>query len=122
MRKVRLPRQHVRFVLGAIMACSGVLGCSSGQIGEPQGRAGAGPDGAGGGPGSGTGSGTGGGPGQTPCVEGVSFAPARVALISDEQYRNIVRDVFGATIPATYNGGGVVSTPSASGRYPYNER
>src|SRR5258708_7322384 len=33
------------------------------------------------------------------CIQGASLAPARLSLISDDQYRNIVRDVFGVTVP-----------------------
>jgi hypothetical protein len=32
------------------------------------------------------------------CVDGAPFAPARVWLLSDEQYVNVVRDVFGVTL------------------------
>ena len=52
------------------------------------------------------------------CAPGASFASARLSLISDEQYRNIVRDVFGVTFPTTVN---VSVQPSTSGMYPYNE-
>ena len=52
------------------------------------------------------------------CVKGASFAPARLLLISDDQYRNIVRDVFGVTFPVAVN---VTTQPSTSGSYPYNE-
>jgi hypothetical protein len=41
-----------------------------------------------------------------------------VSLISDEQYRNVVHDAFGVTLPADV----VITTPpSTSGTYPYNE-
>jgi len=66
----------------------------------------------------GTGSGGGSGSGPAACAPSASFAPARLSLISDEQYRNVVRDVFGVTLPASF----VVSTQaSPSGSYPYNE-
>jgi Protein of unknown function (DUF1592)/Protein of unknown function (DUF1588)/Protein of unknown function (DUF1595) len=52
------------------------------------------------------------------CAQGASFAPARLSLISDDQYRNIVHDVFGVTFPASVN---VTTLPSTSGSYPYNE-
>jgi hypothetical protein len=66
-----------------------------------------------------SGSSGGSGPGTTaPCVPGASFAPARVLLISDDQYRNIVHDAFGVTFPV---GVTVTTQPSTSGSYPYNE-
>ena len=52
------------------------------------------------------------------CVEGASFAPARLLLISDDQYRNIVRDAFQVSIPADVI---ITAPPSTSGSYPYNE-
>ena len=52
------------------------------------------------------------------CVPGASFASARLSLISDDQYRNVVRDVFGVTLPPTVT---ITSLPSTSGNYPYNE-
>jgi Protein of unknown function (DUF1592)/Protein of unknown function (DUF1588)/Protein of unknown function (DUF1595)/Protein of unknown function (DUF1587) len=52
------------------------------------------------------------------CVQGASFAPARLLLISDEQYRNVVHDVFGVTFPSTVD---ITAPPSTSGSYPYNE-
>jgi Protein of unknown function (DUF1592)/Protein of unknown function (DUF1588)/Protein of unknown function (DUF1595) len=52
------------------------------------------------------------------CKQGASFAPARLTLISDDQYRNIVLDVFGVTFPS---GVVITSPPSTSGAYPYNE-
>ena len=59
-----------------------------------------------------------GGGGITPnaaCVQDASFAPARLSLISDDQYRNIVHDVFGVTIPSTV----AISTESSpNGAYP----
>jgi len=53
-----------------------------------------------------------------PCTQGASFAPARLSLISDDQYRNIVHDVFGVTFPATTN---VTAASSNSGSYAYDE-
>jgi len=52
------------------------------------------------------------------CTQGASFAPARLSLITDDEYRNVVRDVFGVTFPATVD---VTGPPSASGSYSYNE-
>jgi hypothetical protein len=71
-----------------------------------------------GGSGSLSGVGGAGGAAPTPCVQGASLAPARLSLISDDQYRNIVRDAFGVTFPATVN---ITTPPSTSGTYPYNE-
>src|SRR5260221_13576311 len=70
-----------------LTALSGAAGCS-GQIGDPQLETVS--PGAGG-----TGVGTGAGGGQfANCVQGAPFAPARVWLLSDEEYVNVVRDVF----------------------------
>jgi hypothetical protein len=52
------------------------------------------------------------------CTQGGSFAPARLTLISDDQYRNIVQDVFGVTFPATTT---VSTVTSDTGSYAYNE-
>jgi hypothetical protein len=52
------------------------------------------------------------------CNQGASLAHARLSLISDDQYRNIVRDVFGVLFPPTVD---VTAPPSGSGNYPYNE-
>jgi hypothetical protein len=108
------------------VAVLGVLGLAAclGNIGD--GGPGSGPPGSiAGGSGSGSnmpGSSSGTNTTQSqPCKNGASFASARVSLISDDQYQNIVHDVFGVTIPATYNHGGVVSTPSTTGAYPLNE-
>jgi hypothetical protein len=51
-------------------------------------------------------------------VAGASFASARVTLLSDRQYRNVVRDVFGVTFPAAVD---VTMPASASGSYSFNE-
>lgn len=52
------------------------------------------------------------------CTQGASFAPARLTLLTDDQYRNVVHDVFGVTIPSNF----VITTPaSTSGTYSYNE-
>jgi hypothetical protein len=52
------------------------------------------------------------------CKPSASLVDARLYLISDGQYRNIARDVFGVTFPATVD---VTAPPSGSGNYPYNE-
>jgi hypothetical protein len=54
----------------------------------------------------------------TSCNQDASLAHARLSLISDDQYRNIVRDVFGVDFPPTVD---VTAPPSGSGNYPYNE-
>jgi hypothetical protein len=59
-----------------------------------------------------------GGSGSASCVQGASFARARVTLLSDRQYRNVVRDVFGVTFPAAVD---VTAAASASGSYSFNE-
>ncbi len=49
------------------------------------------------------------------CKPGASFASARISLITDEQYVNVVRDVFGIAFE------GDVTTPkSTSGEYSFN--
>jgi hypothetical protein len=52
------------------------------------------------------------------CNPNGSLVDARLYLISDEQYRNIVRDIFGVAFPPTVD---VTAPPSGSGNYPYNE-
>ena len=52
------------------------------------------------------------------CVQGASFAPARLLLISDDQYRNIVRDAFQVSFP---DGVTITAPASTSGSYPLNE-
>jgi hypothetical protein len=96
-------------------ACSGQIGPSRGiSSGSSMGGSSGGGQSSGGAGGLSTSPGT-----DAPaCVEGASFAPARLSLISDDQYRNIVQDAFGVTIPSTFT---VSTTPSPSGTYPYNE-
>src|SRR5260370_153048 len=51
-------------------------------------------------------------------MNGASLAPARISLISDDQYRNIIHDVFGVTFTATQ----IVSVQTnPNGSYPFNE-
>src|SRR5258707_15656737 len=105
--------------LGArTLAMLGMMGMAAcvGNIGD------AGPSsGAGGGK---TGSGSPGGAagtssGSTPqCAQGASLAPARLSLISDDQYRNIVHDVFGVTFPATTT---ITGSASKTGSFSYDE-
>ena len=93
----------------AIAACSGNIGAPASGQGDVTGN------GAGNGP-TGT---TGTGPGSTgPCTKGASFASARLSLISDDQYRNIVRDVFGVTFPATTT---ITGSASKTGSFSYDE-
>jgi Protein of unknown function (DUF1592)/Protein of unknown function (DUF1588)/Protein of unknown function (DUF1595)/Protein of unknown function (DUF1587) len=109
-----------------------VVAACTGQIGERHGVAGAGnPNDTSGTGSSGTGSsgtgssGTGnpgnptGGPGDPgmpdACKPNASFASARVSLISDEQYVNVVRDVFGIAFE-----GDVTAPKSTSGEYGFN--
>ena len=105
----------------SLIALASCMGKVSGQAG-PGGVSGAGGASAtSGAAGTFVTSGTGGTAGTSapaPCVPGASFAPARLSLISDQQYRNVVRDAFGVTIPASV----VITTPpSTSGTYPFNE-
>jgi hypothetical protein len=62
----------------------------------------------------GGGGGTGPGPEAT-CKASASFASARVALLTDDQYVNVIRDVFGVTVPPEVTG-----PKSASGEYNIN--
>src|SRR5260370_551564 len=112
----------VLVALGAA-ACLGNISSGPGSSGVGTGTGSGSASGSmGGGSGSASSAGSGGvggsGAGGAMCAPGASFAPARVSLISDEQYRNVVRDIFGVTIPPSF----VVSTQaSPSGSYPYNE-
>jgi Protein of unknown function (DUF1592)/Protein of unknown function (DUF1588)/Protein of unknown function (DUF1595) len=84
------------------------LAACTGQIGELPKDTGTNP----GGPGT-----TGGGPGTTGggglmCNANTSFASARIGLLTDDQYVNAVRDVFGVTFD-----GDVTTVKSPSGEY-----
>jgi hypothetical protein len=115
-------------VIGMSVACAALAACTTGQVGgsgQPPPGAGGGPPGSSGGAAGGmtvAGGGTtsSGGAGSTPtqCVQGASFASARLSLLSDDQYRNIVQDVFGVTLPVSVT---ITALPSTSGFYPYNE-
>src|ERR1700752_4490680 len=78
-----------------LAACSGQIGPAGGGDTRPIGSSGA--------------AGTGGPVGHgvsgasAPGKQGASLAPARLSLISDDQYRNIVHAVFGVTFPTTTN-------------------
>src|SRR5882672_2176444 len=99
-----------------VAACTGAVG--PGQTGGLSGGGGQPSGGAGSLGGAGTNGSAGTGGPRTMCVSGASLAPARLSLISDDQYRNIVRDVFGVTVPATF---AVSTQASPSGMYPFNE-
>ncbi len=116
-------RKLAALTLFGLAACTGSIGGGgSGAKGDVGTGGGSGTTGAtsGGTTGTGTGAtGTGtGGPGTPQCVQGASFAPARLVLISDDQYRNIVHDVFGVAFPTTVD---LTSAPSSSGSFPTNE-
>jgi len=115
------PRRDARIWLRAgglgalltVAACTGAVGS-----GAPSGAAGQSSTGSSGASGLGNGGSGGTGITHTMCVQGASLAPARLSLITDEQYRNIVKDVFGVTVPDTF----AVSTQSSpNGAYPFNE-
>ena len=103
-------------VLGLLgmVACLGTIGDSSS---DPAGSSGGVTGSTSGSSGSNAGSGSGGTTTQS-CMQDASFAPARLSLISDDQYRNVVHDVFGVTFPATTN---VTAASSNSGSYAYDE-
>jgi hypothetical protein len=113
-------------VLGAALSLAAVGACTTGQVGGAGiGAAGSGPLGASSGSGgtsavSGGGATSNGGTGTSPaqCVPGASFASARLTLLSDDQYRNIVQDVFKVTLPLSTT---ITALPSTTGFYPYNE-
>lgn len=96
-------------LLGAV-ACTGRITASAGRAG------GNGPP-VGGAGGAGGAGGTAVQPRAT-CTPGASFAPARLTRLSDDQYRNIVRDTFGVTLAPSFI---VTAPPSTSGGYPFNE-
>jgi hypothetical protein len=103
-------------ILGA--ACTGQIGERHGIPGasDPNGPIGSGGTGGSGNPGSSSGTGGSGNPGTgDACNPNASFASARVSLISDEQYVNVVRDVFGVAFE-----GDVTSPKSTSGEYGFN--
>ena len=80
----------------ALSIAAGVVGCAS--DGTPAGQVGAAA--AGGNPSSGgAGAGVGVAPAPTgPCVAAAALAPARLWRLNDQQYGNVVHDVFGAGI------------------------
>ena len=91
----------------AVAACSGNIGAPGSGQGDVTGNGTIGTTGTGTSPGS-----------TAPCTPGASFASARLSLISDDQYRNIVRDVFGVTFPATTT---ITVSASKTGSFSYDE-
>jgi Protein of unknown function (DUF1592)/Protein of unknown function (DUF1588)/Protein of unknown function (DUF1595) len=111
-------RAHARVWRRWVGACAvTALAACSGQIG-PAGVGGTSPIGSSGTAGTGSPLGHGGSGGTASCKQGASLAPARLSLISDDQYRNIVHDVFGVTFPTTTN---VTVASSRTGSYSYDE-
>ncbi len=93
---------------GYVLAVAGTLSvaaCSSSGNNAGPGQPGGG--GAGGGPGTG-------GSSSTDCNPNASFAPARISLITDAEYTNMVRDVFGVEFVPE-------AKPVNTGDYPLNE-
>lgn len=84
---------------GAALAVSLLLSCSSKGV-TPSAQEGSSGQGHGGNGIGGGGSGT---AGTMQCTPGASLAPARLMLITDNQYRNIMRDAFGVTFPTDMN-------------------
>jgi hypothetical protein len=99
-----------------LAACTGRIDRAGAQAG-PSGAAGGGTPGVSGAGAATVVTGTGGAAGPA-CAQGASFAQARLTLLSDQQYRNVVRDAFGVTFPAAVD---VTSPPSGSGAYSFNE-
>jgi hypothetical protein len=121
---MRLPREVKDLAMLALVglaSCVGKVDRGAGQSGGGGAQGGlvgaGGAVGASGAGGAGLASGAG-GASTAPCVQGASFAGARLTLLSDQQYRNVVRDAFGVTFPATVD---VTAPPSASGSYSFNE-
>jgi uncharacterized protein DUF1592/uncharacterized protein DUF1588/uncharacterized protein DUF1595/uncharacterized protein DUF1587 len=110
-------------VLGAA-ACLGNVAApreiqsSSGSVGGSSSGASASSGTAGGLTSASSGAGGDSGAAASQCAEGASFASARLSLITDDQYRNIVHDVFGVTFPASVV---ITAPPSTTGSYSYNE-
>jgi Protein of unknown function (DUF1592)/Protein of unknown function (DUF1588)/Protein of unknown function (DUF1595)/Protein of unknown function (DUF1585)/Protein of unknown function (DUF1587) len=105
----------VALAAAALSACTGQAGSNAG-LGPSNGSSG---NVSGGASSTGGGSSSGGvGTDPTQCVPGASFASARLTLLSDDQYRNIVQDVFKVTLPVSTT---ITALPSTTGLYPYNE-
>lgn len=56
--------------------------------------------------------------GASACAASASLAPARLTLLTDDQYRNIVQDAFKVTLPESTT---ITALPSTTGLYPINE-
>ncbi len=95
----------------AILTALGAAACS-GQIGDDLGSPGSGLNPTGGG---GTMGGAG-GSGADACIPNASLAPARISRITDQQYVNIVRDVFGVAYT-----GDVTTVQATNGEYQVDE-
>jgi hypothetical protein len=107
--------------VGSVGGSSGAggSGSSSGQGASAQGSSGMGSASSASGAQASSGTASGASASSGPqCTQGASFAPARLSLITDDQYRNIVHDVFGVTFPANVD---VTAPPSTSGSYSFNE-
>jgi Protein of unknown function (DUF1592)/Protein of unknown function (DUF1588)/Protein of unknown function (DUF1595)/Protein of unknown function (DUF1585) len=84
-----------RSVLPSVLVMAAVLGCKGQISGVGSGPA----SGAGGAPATAGGVGVGvTPPSTTPCAGSLAFAPPRLWRLNDQQYGNVVRDVFGAGI------------------------
>jgi hypothetical protein len=106
-------------VIGGVLVAAAVSACTSAGGGNaPAGAAGA-TVGTGGNTTVASGGSTAsGGAGPNQCAPGASLASARLTLLSDDQYRNIVLDAFGVTLPIATT---ITALPSTTGLYPYNE-
>src|SRR5579863_1580738 len=104
----------------AFAACMGNVGSPTQSSPGGSGGSGSAVGGTGSSGGSGASSATGGSSrgGGASCAQAASFAGARLTVITDDQYRNIVHDSFGVTIPATFT---ITQPPSDTGSYTYNE-
>jgi hypothetical protein len=95
----------VSLLAAAVGGCAGAVGGNStgpgsaGSTGSPSGAAGAGAQTTGGGGATGVGTGVGGsGATGAPCSTTASLAPARIWRITDQQYVNVVAQVFGVKV------------------------
>lgn len=106
--------------MGMALTALGSSACTASVNGQvtPSESGGQGPLGNGGSGGGLPVNGTGGTTGSAECHPQASLAPARLTLLSDDEYRNIVQDVFKVTLPAAMT---ITELPSTTGLYPYNE-
>jgi hypothetical protein len=111
-------------VLGvlSVAACVGTVGNGGSNQAVSSGSTSSSTSASGGSGSAGSNGSTGGGSGSASatasCTQGGSFAEARLTLISDDEYRKIVQDVFGVTFPATTT---VSTVTSDTGSYSYDE-